>query len=152
MAALTFTATLTPSQPRDLADGINIATAKYINLTGSLSASDVVLMLKLPEGATIIDGYLSGKIGGVASCVVKMGIGGAAATDDDLIAAVTLSATTKLTRLDGTAGLPYQTPAIAAATYPKYNWLTVTGASGSFTASISIQVAVTYTTGNLSGL
>lgn len=152
MAALTFTATLTPGQPRNLSDGINVATAKYVSGTASLSVSDVVCMIQLPEGATIIDGYLSGKAGAVGVQTVKVGLGLANSADDDLIALTTLSGTTKFARFDGSAGLPYLTPAIAAATYPKFNWLTVTGVGGSITGSISIQVAVIYLTGNLSGL
>ena len=151
MAGVTFTATLQPSQPRAIADGVNIVNARYIG-SASLSTSDVILMLPLPEGAVIIDGYVSGKLGGAAASIIKCGIGGAAATDDDLIAAITISATTVLTRFTGAAGLPYATPAIAAATYPKQNWLTITGVSGSSTGSVSLQVSVIYLTGGLSGL
>lgn len=147
MAALTFTATTLPDQPRVNADGGPVAqSAKYV-ATATLSASDVIQMIRLPEGARILDGYLSGKVGGTTSLIVKVGVGAAAATDDDLIAAITLSGTTKLTRFDGSAGLPYVTPTIAAATYPKYNWLTVTGSSGSFTGSVSIQITVIYDLG-----
>lgn len=145
MAGQTFTATTLPDQPRNSPDGTNIAWAKYV-ATATLSVSDVIQMLKIPEGATIIDGYVSGKCGATSSLIIKVGIGAAATTDDDLVSAVTISATTKLTRFDGSAGLPYQNPAIAATTYPKFNWLTITGVSGSVTGSISLQVSVVYLT------
>lgn len=154
MAGQTFTATTTPDQPRNISDGINIATAKYVAVSTTLSVSDVIQMIRLPEGATVIDGYISGKVSSTTALatIVKVGIGNAAATDDDFLATATLSSTTKMIRFDGSSGLPYATPAIAAATYPKYNWLTVTCVSASATASVSIQVTVTYLTGNLSGL
>jgi len=152
MAGTTFTATLQPTQPRQMPDGISIATAKYVSASSSLSVSDVIKMLQLPEGAVIIDGYVSGAVGATGSLVIKCGIGGATSTDDDLISAVTISGTTKLTRFDGSAGLPYATPSVAAATYPKSNWVTITGVSGSTTASVSLQISVIYTTGNLTGL
>lgn len=152
MAAQTFTATTTPDQPRNLDFGLNIATAKYVAPATSLSLSDVIQMIRLPEGATVVDGYVSGKCGATTSLVIKVGVGAAGANDAVFVSSVTISATTKLTRFDGNAGLPYLTPTIAAATYPKYNWLTITGVSGSVTASISLQVSVIYLTGNLSGL
>jgi hypothetical protein len=154
MAGQTFTATTLPDQPRNMADGINIATAKYVALTTSLSVSDVINMLRIPEGATILDGYISGKVSSTTALatIVKVGMGNAAATDDDFLATATLSSTTKMIRFDGSSGLPYKIADIAAATYPKWSWLTVTCVSASTTASVSIQVCVTYLTGNLSGL
>jgi hypothetical protein len=147
MAALTFTATTLPDQPRVLSDGGPvIQTAKYV-ATATLSASDVIQMIRLPEGARVIDGYLSGKVGGTTSLLVKVGLVAASATDGNLISAITLSGTTKLTRFDGGSGLPVASPAILAATYPKYNWLVLTGVSGSFTGSVSVQVTVIYDLG-----
>ena len=154
MAGQTFTATTLIDQPRVISDGINIMTAKYVATATTLSVSDIIAMIKVPEGATIVDGYISGKVSSTTALatIVKVGIGNAATTDDDFLAAATLSSTTKMIRFDGSSGLPYATPAIAAATYPKYNWLTVTCVSASTTASVSLQVSVTYLTGNLSGL
>lgn len=154
MAGQTFTATTYPEQPRNLPDGLNIATARYVATTTTLSVSDVIQMLRIPEGATIVDGYISGKVSSTTALatVVKVGLGNAVATDDDFLAAATLSSTTKLVRFDGSSGLPYALPAIAAATYPKWTWLTVTCVSASTTASVSIQVCVTYLTGGQSGL
>ncbi len=152
MAGQTFTASTTLDQPRNLSDGINIATAKYVALTATLSVSDIIAMLKIPELATIVDGYVSGKVSSTTALatVIKVGLGFAAATDDDFLAAATLSSTSQLTRFTGP--LPYLVPTIAAATYPKFHWLTITGVTASTTASVSIQVCVTYLTGNLSGL
>lgn len=154
MAGQTFTATTYPNQPRNLSDGVNIATARYVATTTSLSVSDVIRMIPIPEGATIVDGFVSGKVSSTTALatICKVGFGVAATTDDDLLATATFSSTTKLMRFDGPAGLPYATPTIAAATYPKYNWLTITCISASTTASISLQVCVTYLTGSLSGL
>lgn len=154
MAALTFTASDQLAQPRSNPDGLNVARVSYVGLAVSLSVSDVILMVKLPEGAVIIDGYLSGKVGAVASMIIKAGILPGTATDDDFIAngavingtasTTTLSGTTKLIRFDGNAGLPYVLPAIAAATYPKYTYATVTMVSGSSTGSVSLQMTVVY--------
>ncbi len=141
-------------QPRVISDGINIMTAKYVATATTLAVSDIIAMIKVPEGATIVDGYISGKVSSTTALatVLKVGFGFATATDDDLLATATVSSTTQLTRFAGSSGLPYLTPTIAAATYPKYNWLTVTCISGSTTASVSLQVCITYLTGNLSGL
>lgn len=147
MAGQTFTATSVslPDQPKAVHVGVNVGRASYIAQTTTLSVSDVIQMVKLPEGAVVIDGYISGKIGAVASCTVKAGIGVAAATDGDLLASPkTLSATSTLWRFDGNKGLPYSTPTIAAATYPKYNYATITCSGGSVTASISLQMTVLY--------
>lgn len=155
MAGQTFTATTLIDQPRVISDGVNIMTAKYVAVTATLSVSDIIAMIKIPEGAVIIDGYVSGKSSTTTNLaqMIKVGIGFAAATDDDLVALTTISGTTKLTRFDGSGGLPYSTPAIAAGTFPKFNWLTVTCvSSASTTASVSLQVSVTYLTGGLTGL
>jgi hypothetical protein len=154
MAGQTFTATTLIDQPRVISDGINIMTAKYVATATTLSVSDIIAMMKIPEGATVIDGYISGKVSSTTALatILKVGFGFAASTDDDLLATATVSSTTKLIRFDGGSGLPYLTPTIAAATYPKYNWLTVTCVSASATASVSLQVSVTYLTGNLSQL
>lgn len=152
MAATTFTASDQNAQPRQLADGGPV-TVRFSYITGAtattLSTSDVIFLAKIPEGATIIDGYICGKIPSGTGTVVKVGILPGTATDDDFIASVTLSATTVLKRFDGLAGLPYALPAIAATTYPKYTWLSLTEVSGTVTASVSIQGSITYLTGGL---
>ncbi len=152
MAAQTFTASDQNAQPRSTADGGPV-TVYFSYITGTtlttLSVSDVILLTKLPENCKIIDGYICGKIPSQTGNLVKVGILAGTATDDDLISGVTLSATTVLKRFDGSAGLPYALPAIAAATYPKYTYLVLTCVSGSMTASVSLQGSVTYLTGGL---
>lgn len=139
---------------RSMPDGMNIAWAVFSFTSGqTVSVSDVIHMMSLPEGAVVTDGYICGiaKSGGTN---FKVGVqaGGnpsvtGVATDGDFIAATkTLSTTRVLLRFDGLAGLPYQTAAIAAATYPKSIPVIVTCISGTITVSVSFGLYVIYTT------
>lgn len=131
--------------------GINMVWGVYSTTTTTLSVSDVVHLCSLPEGAVILDGGISGviKTGGT---VVKVGVqaGGnpsatGVSTDADLRAAATLSATRILLRFDGLQGLPYQTAAIGATTFPKQTPVVLTVVSGSVTGSVSIGFWLSYT-------
>jgi hypothetical protein len=131
-------------------DGTTTVWGVYSTTATTLSVSDVVHLFSVPEGAVIIDGFIDGiiKSGGT---VVKVGVqpgGNASATgvstDGDLIAAKSLSSTRILLRFDGAAGLPYQTAAIAAATYPKQTPVVLTLVSGTVTASVSFGFCITY--------
>jgi hypothetical protein len=118
----------------------------------TLSISDVIHLYSLPEGAVILDGWICGTMD-TGGTVVKVGVQAAGnpsatgvSTDGDLIASITLSSTRVLARFSGTGGLPYQTAAIAAATYPKAIPVVLTVVSGSVTGSNSIGFYISYNT------
>jgi len=151
------TGTAAPAGTRSNFDGINIVWATYSVTSGqTLSTSDVINFCQLPEGATILDGYLVGLIKSATGTVVKLGLGAAgnpaitgASTDGDLIAALTLSTTRVFSRFGGAAtvaAVPYIPAAIAAATYPKSYPINLTMTSGTNTASVSISLYLVYTT------
>jgi hypothetical protein len=134
-------------------DGINLVWGVYSTTTTTLSISDVVHLCSVPEGATILDGWICGIVKTGTGMVVKVGVQAAGnpsatgvSTDGDLRTSVTLSTTRVLARFDGvTGGLPYQTAAIAAATYPKQIPVVLTCVSGTNTASVSIGFYLAYT-------
>lgn len=138
---------------RNDSDGYQEIWGVYSTTGTTLSVSDVIHLVSLPEGAVILDGYICGiiKSGGT---VVKVGVqaGGnpsasGASTDADLLTTASLSSTRVLARFNGvTGGLPYQTAAVAAATYPKMTPVVLTCISGTVTASVSIGFYIAYAT------
>lgn len=132
-------------------DGTTTVWGVYSTTATTLSVSDVVHLFSLPEGAVVLDGWICGiiKTGGT---VVKVGVQAAGnpsaagvSTDADLRTNASLSSTRVLLRFDGiTGGLPYQTAAISAATYPKQIPVVLTVVSGSVTGSVSIGFCITY--------
>jgi hypothetical protein len=97
----------------------------------------VVLLVKIPNKAWIIDGYVSGTHGGSAH-VVKVGT---AADDDCCTALATLSATAQRNDFDA-ATLPFKV-SLSDDVVPQYTWLkaeAVTSGSSSLTMSIATVV------------
>lgn len=133
-------------------DGTTSVWGVYSTTATTLSVSDVVHLFSLPENAVVLDGWICGIVKTGTGMVVKVGVQGAGnpsvtgvSTDGDLRTAVTLSTTRVLARFDGvTGGLPYQTAAIAAATFPKMVPVVLTMVSGTNTASVSIGFYITY--------
>ena len=82
-------------QPRALHAGMQVAKQSYLFNGTTLSASDVLLMVKIPRHAKILDWYLFGN-GGATTTVFKIGLQGV--SDTSLTSAVTLSATDCLKR------------------------------------------------------
>jgi hypothetical protein len=86
-------------------DGINFVWGVYSTTATTLSVSDVVHLFSVPEGATILDGWICGIVKSGTGTVVKVGVqaGGnpsatGVSTDGDLRTAVTLSTTRVLAR------------------------------------------------------
>lgn len=133
-------------------DGINFVWGVFSTTTVTLSISDVIHLCSLPENAVVLDGWICGIAKTGTGMVVKVGVQAAGnpsvtgvATDADLRTSVTLSTTRVLARFDGvTGGLPYQTAAIAAATFPKQVPVVLTCVSGTNTASVSIGFYLSY--------
>jgi hypothetical protein len=96
----TFTASEINALKRNHA-GINMVRSRIGIASGSLTTSDVVLMVRVPNGATVIDWWVSGGIaidGGTGTWKLGVqgshtdGISGNALSDDTLFAALSLTA------------------------------------------------------------
>lgn len=144
MAALTYTATSTTAV-RLNERGVTYAMATYTHGGAtSLSASDIIYMVKVPTGCMILDGYISGTAGGDAMVfdvgIIPGGSGGTSLTDNNLAAALTLSATAQMVRFNAALPLRISTSDDAV----PYNWVQLTRTSGTSTATASIVILVAY--------
>lgn len=141
MALSTYTASSQTATPKAIHAGITVARATFtLNAAASTTISDVVKLIKIPNHATIIDGYLTGTHPGAAT-VLKVGT---AADDDCGTAAATLSATTQKNDFDNDA-LPFKV-SISDDVNPQWTWLQaeiVTNTSSSLTMSIKCVVLYT---------
>lgn len=144
MAALTYTATSTTAT-RLNERGVTYAVATYVhNGATSLSASDVIYMVKVPTGCLILDGYISGTAGGDAMIfdvgIIPGGSGGTSLTDNNLAAALTFSETAAIKRFNAALPLRISTSDDAV----PYNWVQLTRTSGTSTATASLVIVVAY--------
>jgi hypothetical protein len=135
----TVTGTFANASPRLSYEGMTVARGQYTANGVTVSVSDTILMVKVPNGATIIDGYISGTAGSGA-IVFEIGVAG---TDNNLAAALTLSATAQLGRFNN-GGLPYKV-SLSDDAVPQWSWVTATVASGSACTTASINLVVKYT-------
>ena len=142
MAAGTFTATDTPSQPRLVEISDTFVRAVWTcGAAGSLSASDIVYMAKIPAGVYVLDGYISGTTGGDGT-VWKIGCTGINGTEDILATGLTLSATAQMKRFNGLT-LPFKT-SVSDDAVNRFVWIYLTRTSGTSTATASIQLVANY--------
>lgn len=97
MAGTTTTLTNASSayQPRVNATGVQCATQEYQYNGRTMSASDILQMIKIPRHAKILDWYIYG-YGGATTTVFKVGLAGV--SDTALGSTITLSATDCLKR------------------------------------------------------
>lgn len=115
-------------------------------LPASFSASDIVLIARIPNKATILDFYMAGIVPSDAT-IFKVGT----AADDDAVAATfTLSATAQIRRLGSTIGtdgaastMPFKV-SLSDDVNPQWTYLFATRVSGTATITCSIQFVVTY--------
>jgi len=133
----TVTGNFSTATPRLAYEGVTVARGQYVANGVTVSASDTYLMVKVPNGATIIDGYIAGTHG-AASFLFKAGIVGDEAA---LGLGMTLSATAQLQRFNRT--LPYKV-SLSDDAVPQWAWVTVTPTSRSVCVTASINLVVTY--------
>lgn len=100
MATRTTAAAVSTVQPRLVHAGLNVATASYHANGNTTSASDVILMTKIPNKATIVDWYVRGHAGS-STTTFKLGFPGS----DQALGLFTLGATDS--RVNGVTALPY---------------------------------------------
>lgn len=135
----TLTGTFANATPRLSYEGGTFARGEYVANGRTVSASDTYLMVKVPNGATIIDGYISGTAGNTAT-VFEVGVMG---VDNNIAALLTLSATAEVRRFNA-GGLPLRV-SLSDDAVPQWSWMFVTVAStGSATNTASIQLVVEY--------
>ncbi len=134
----TYTASSQSATPRVVHTGIIPAQGTFTyNAQASTSVSDQILMVRIPDRAWILDGYVTGTIGNVGS-VVKIGT---SADDDACLVAGSLSLTSQQNRFNATT-LPFQV-SLSDDAEPKWTWLRaelVTAPSSCLTMSIRVFV------------
>jgi hypothetical protein len=132
------------------------------NALGTLTASSVVFMAKIPAGAILYDGYLTGGTAsgaeGTWNVGIRKGDGGTtypvnplsdlSISDNSLVAAGTLSTGSILRFSSAARGtLPYQVSCSDGDPY-QFHWITVTAVLGSGTATVSLNLIAHYLANN----
>ncbi len=130
--------------PRQVHAGLQTVFGLYNAGGETLSVSDTIQMVRIPNGAIIVDWAISGIVPGVTAQLVKIGDGG----DDDRFGSVSLSATSQHLRPQASTGHAFQY-SISDDANPLYDTIDLTlGAQGSATVTCSIVLTVTYYMGN----
>lgn len=139
------TGTFATATPRLSHEGVTVARGQYTANGATVSVSDSYLLVKVPNGATIVDGYISGTHGSTA-CIFEIGVKNDAGTfvDNNLGAAMTLSATAQLVRFNS-GSLPVKV-SLSDDAVPQWAWVVATVAtSASVCTTASINLVVKYT-------
>ncbi len=151
MAATTFTSTDGVTRIAPLPHtGVQAWTAKYVRVeTVTLSTSDEVLMMKLPNHITILDAFIRADTKSTTSGKFKVGVAG---TDNNIIGTFSGSDGGVIVRSEGIS-LPL-TVSLSDSGDNVYSWVKLTVNSGATTTSASVSFALTvlYTrSGNVPG-
>lgn len=141
MAAWTATASDALAFVRSNETGLTVVRTHIggSQLPASFSASDIILIAKIPNKATIVDFYMAGIVPGDGTIFHV----GTAADDDGVAAALTLSGTAAIKRADAGSTMPFKVSLTDAVT-PQWTWLFAERVSGTATNTCSIQFVVTY--------
>lgn len=139
MPATTYTASSQTATPRTLHVGLIPAFGTVTNNTISYTASDVILLVKIPDRAIITGGFLTGTIGNVGT-TVKVGT---SADDDACLVTGSLSLTSQRNNFSAVT-LPFQV-SLSDDAEPKWTWLRAELVNGpSSCISFSIKCYVEY--------
>jgi hypothetical protein len=140
MAAVTFTSTDGIAADVKLnQNGVTVATSHYVKAqTSTLSVSDEVLMMKIPNHVTILDAYLVADTKSTVSGTFKLGVAG---TDDNIMTALSASDGGVLLRANAVT-LPLVV-SLTDSTENAWTWLKMTCAAKPTTASASYSFALT---------
>jgi hypothetical protein len=139
MAVNSLTASSATATPRAVHVGSNFAQGTVTFNGVSTTLSDVLLMVKVPDQATIVGGYVIGTNGSV-STTYKIGT---SADDDALHVAASFSATSQLTRFSA-ATLPFKV-SISDDAEPKWTYVKMERVlNPSTTTTESIRLVVEY--------
>lgn len=118
-------------------------------LAASLTLSDIILIAKIPHGATVTNFWMAGIVPGDAT-TFKVGVGGAGSSggtgaDDDAVIStvVTLSGTAAIQRFNAAATMPFKV-SLSDDANPRWTYLFATLVAGTSTNTCSIQFVVEY--------
>lgn len=126
-------------QPRALHAGVQMAYATYTTASGTLSVGDVIQMLKIPDGAKIVGGFL--KFNAIAgSTVAQINLGTRTDTDGLVVSATGNAA--KVIAFTGDLMGNNQTVTDAASTRHTMVEALIGGTSLTGTGTISIEACV----------
>lgn len=140
MATTTLTGATSAVLPRLAHTGINCVQQVYTGNGATLSASDILLTLKIPNRATVVDAYVRGH-GGATTTVLKLGD----TTTDGRFGFFTLGATDTMVRPQGAATFPH-TYALSDDAVNQFATLQLTvNSAPSPTATSSFVLVVFYT-------
>lgn len=140
-----ITGTFATANPRLSYEGVTVARGQYTANGVTVSVSDSYLMVKVPNGATIVDGYITGTHG-ASACLFQIGVKNDANTfvDNNLGDSLTLSATSQLVRFNA-GTLPVKV-SLSDDAMPQWTWVVATvQTSGSVCVTASINLVVKYT-------
>jgi hypothetical protein len=128
-------------QPRFLHAGVNSQFSVY-SLTATLSAGDIIQMMKLPDGARVIDAILSTAVRPGEAGTLNVGD---RADHDRLIASADASAVIAAQHINTAIGVGHQYD-ISDAASPRYTMIEIKASdfTGSGTNSGAISLAVMY--------
>jgi len=127
--------------PRAIHAGVQMAYATYTTASGTLSVGDIIQMLKLPDGAKIVDGW--GRISAIAGSSVAQINFGTRASSVGLIASATAK-DAQMTRFSGALLGATQTVSDAATNRYIMVEALIGGTSLTGTGTISIECLVAY--------
>lgn len=145
--------------------GLNVVRSRFVNITtaASFTVSDIALLARVPNKATVVHWRLHGGNGAAASTGTwKLGIapgsgvsgaivdpiGGASMTDDSLHAAMSLTTSAIYSSgSSGTPNIPFKV-SLSDGANPQYVWIAATSSSGSFTGTTSLNLILQYTVGD----
>lgn len=138
MATKTSTAVGSTVMPRLIHAGVNVVNAVFVAGGATVSAGDVIQMVKVPHGARIVDVMVGGNS-------VNTGLGisvGDGSLSNRFITTVSLSSTSLIFRMNNPAGMGHAVSLSDDATV-QYDTIDITvqdTASASVTASIELTV------------
>ena len=139
--------------PRYNEDGPTVAYSLYVANNVSISTGDVYQMVKVPNGAVIVDIKFHGRSSGTAGIVFNLGINAAnsngTAGTASTFGPVTISTTDQFIQVgagaSATLTLPW-TVSISDDTTPSHAVMSLTVASGTITNTGTFGLIVTYLT------
>jgi hypothetical protein len=168
MPVTTFTASEI-SPLKQLHAGLNCVRSTIVitpttNSLGTLTVSSIVYMAKIPAGAVVVDGYLTGgetsggegtwnlgiRKGDGGTTVITNPINGASVSDNSLLAAVTISdgALWRFGQVGNTEiAIPYLV-SVSDGDANQFHWIVATAITGSGTATTSLNLVVMYLSNN----
>lgn len=142
MATLTSTAAASTGPVRAIHAGVNSVTATFNDSTQISVSETTILMVKVPNGATILD-VIGSVSSGAATCPFIMGINDP--TDGgDTSSSLFATGGTITSVLRATKGIPYDV-SVSDDAAVQYQYVTMAVTPGTATTAVEAKMTVTYT-------